>query len=38
MLKFVVPHHFNDRVAVMISGIVSGVLMIAIRARITRRA
>ena len=38
MLKFVVPHHFNDRIAVMISAIVSGVAMIALRAYFTRRA
>jgi uncharacterized membrane-anchored protein len=38
MLKFVVPHHFNDRVAVMISAIVSGLAMIALRAKLTRRA
>ena len=38
MLKFVVPHHFNDRVAVMISAIVSGLAMIALRAYFTRKA
>ena len=38
MLKFVVPHHFNDRIAVMISAIVSGVAMIALRAYVSRRA
>lgn len=38
MLKFVVPHHFNDRIAVMISAIISGVAMIALRAYVTRRA
>jgi uncharacterized membrane protein len=38
MLKFVVPHHFNDRVAVMISAIVSGIAMISLRAYVTRRA
>lgn len=38
LLKFVVPHHFNDRVAVMISAIVSGIAMIALRAYVTRRA
>lgn len=38
MLKYVVPHHFNDRVAVMISAIVSGVAMIALRAYVSRRA
>jgi undecaprenyl pyrophosphate phosphatase UppP len=38
MLKFVVPHHFNDRVAVMISAIVSGIAMISLRAYVSRRA
>jgi uncharacterized membrane-anchored protein len=38
MLKFVVPHHFNDRIAVTISAIVSGVAMIALRAYAARRA
>lgn len=38
LLKFVVPHHFNDRIAVMISAIVSGIAMIALRAYFTRRA
>ena len=38
MLRFVVPHHFNDRIAVMISAIVSGVAMIALRAYVSRRA
>lgn len=38
MLKFVVPHHFNDRIAVMISAIVSALAMIALRAYAARRA
>lgn len=38
MIKFVVPHHFNDRVAVMISAIISGLAMIGLRAYLTRRA
>lgn len=38
MLKFVVPHHFNDRVAVMIAAILSGLAMIGLRAYTTRRA
>lgn len=38
LLKFVVPHHFNDRIAVMISAILSGVAMIVLRAYFTRRA
>jgi uncharacterized membrane-anchored protein len=38
LLKFLVPHHFNDRVAVMISAIVSALAMIALRAYVSRRA
>lgn len=38
LLRFVVPHHFNDRIAVLISAIISGVAMIALRAYVTRRA
>jgi len=38
MIKFVVPHHFNDRVAVMLSAIFSGLAMIGLRAYTTRRA
>lgn len=37
LLRYLVPHHFNDRVAVMISAIVSGVAMIALRAYASRR-
>ena len=38
MLRLVVPHHFNDRIAVMIAGILSAVAMIALRARLTGRS
>jgi cytochrome b subunit of formate dehydrogenase len=38
LLKFVVPHHFNDRIAVMISAIVSALAMISLRAYASRRA
>ena len=38
LLKFLVPHHFNDRIAVMIAAIISGIAMIALRAYVTRRA
>jgi hypothetical protein len=36
-LKFVVPHHFNDRVAVVVSAIISSLAWIALRAYFTRR-
>jgi len=29
----VVPHHFNDKVAIMIAAILAGLIMIAARAR-----
>ncbi|MBV9272226.1 MAG: hypothetical protein JO165_14115 [Candidatus Eremiobacteraeota bacterium] len=38
MLRLVVPHHFNDRVAIMIAGILAAVAMIALRARLTGRS
>jgi predicted PurR-regulated permease PerM len=38
LLRFVVPHHFNDRIAVIISAIISGVAMIGLRAYFSRRA
>lgn len=31
MLVYVVPHHFNDRVAMLIAAILSGLLLIALR-------
>jgi len=36
LLKFVVPHHFNDRIAIVIAAIVSGAVMIALRAWFSR--
>lgn len=38
LIKFVVPHHFNDRIAVMISAIISALAMIALRAYASRRS
>ncbi|HEY8298571.1 MAG TPA: hypothetical protein VIG32_11190 [Candidatus Baltobacteraceae bacterium] len=38
MLKFVVPHHFNDRVAVTISALLAGVIWMILRANAARRA
>jgi hypothetical protein len=34
---FVVPHHFNDKIAITLAGIVAGVVMIATRAWVTAR-
>lgn len=33
-----VPHHFNDKVAIMLAAIVAGLIMILTRATVTRRA
>jgi hypothetical protein len=30
---FVVPHHFNDKIAIVIAGIIAGLTMITVRAR-----
>jgi hypothetical protein len=30
---FVVPHHFNDKIAIMLAAILAGVAMIAVRSR-----
>jgi hypothetical protein len=33
---FVVPHHFNDKIAITIAAIIAGLVMIALRARNVR--
>ncbi|MHB8147592.1 MAG: hypothetical protein ACYDGM_10095 [Vulcanimicrobiaceae bacterium] len=33
---FVVPHHFNDKVAIVLSAIIAGLTMMFVRARSTR--
>ena len=38
LLKFLVPHHFNDRIAVLISAIFASLIWIALRAYAARRA
>ncbi len=38
LLRYLVPHHFNDRIAVIIAAIVSGLAWIALRAYRSRRA
>jgi hypothetical protein len=35
MVLFVVPHHFNDKVAITLAGIFAAVVMIATRARVS---
>jgi hypothetical protein len=34
---FVVPHHFNDKIAIALAGLFAGVIMIATRAAVTAR-
>ncbi|MHB8140649.1 MAG: hypothetical protein ACYDA5_03205 [Vulcanimicrobiaceae bacterium] len=36
-LRFLVPHHFNDRIAILLSAIVAGLIWTALRARAMRR-
>ena len=38
MLRFIVPLHFNDRIAVMLAGILSGIIWIIVRAASIKRA
>jgi hypothetical protein len=37
MVIFVVPHHFNDKVAIVLAALFAGVVMIATRAWWTNR-
>lgn len=34
---FIVPHHFNDKVAAVMAGVIAGLAMIFTRAAYTRR-
>jgi hypothetical protein len=34
---FVVPHHFNDKIAITLAGLIAGIVMIATRAWVTAR-
>ena len=38
MVLFVVPHHFNDKVAIALAGLFAGIVMIATRAWAATRA
>lgn len=33
---FVVPHHFNDKIAITLAGLIAGIAMIATRAWLRR--
>jgi uncharacterized membrane-anchored protein len=35
-VMFVVPHHFNDKIAITLAGLIAGVVMIATRAWLRR--
>jgi hypothetical protein len=37
LLRTLVPHHFNDKVAVMLAAIFAGLVMIGTRAWVTAR-
>jgi membrane protein implicated in regulation of membrane protease activity len=41
LVRYVVPHHFNDRIAIVLAAIFAGLVMIGVRAwrtgRVTRR-
>lgn len=32
-----VPHHFNDKIAIALAGLFAGLILIATRARVSRR-
>lgn len=38
MVLFVVPHHFNDKIAITLAGLIAGLIMILTRAYRTARA
>jgi hypothetical protein len=38
MVLFVVPHHFNDKIAIALAGIFAALVMIATRAAFARRS
>ncbi|MEO6836073.1 MAG: hypothetical protein ABI231_09260 [Candidatus Tumulicola sp.] len=38
LVRLLVPHHFNDKIAIALAAIFAGLIMIATRAWITARA
>ena len=38
LLRWLVPHHFNDRIAVLLAAILAGLVMIFTRAGLSKRA
>jgi hypothetical protein len=37
LVRSLVPHHFNDKVAIMLAAIFAGLIMIGVRAWVTAR-
>jgi lipopolysaccharide export LptBFGC system permease protein LptF len=37
LVRTLVPHHFNDKIAIALAALFSGLIMIATRAWLTRR-
>lgn len=37
LLRWLVPHHFNDKIAVLLAAIFAGLVMIFTRASVSRR-
>jgi membrane protein implicated in regulation of membrane protease activity len=38
LVRTLVPHHFNDKIAIMLAAILAGLVMIAVRAWVGSRA
>ncbi|MGC1380478.1 MAG: hypothetical protein WA814_05590, partial [Candidatus Baltobacteraceae bacterium] len=36
-VRLLVPHHFNDRIAIALAALFAGLIMIALRARLSPR-
>lgn len=37
LVQTLVPHHFNDKIAIALAAIFAGLIMIAVRALVTRK-
>ncbi len=37
LVRTLVPHHFNDKIAIVLAGLFAGVILIVTRARMTPR-
>jgi hypothetical protein len=36
-VELLVPHHFNDKIAIALAGMAAGLVMIGVRAKVTSR-